>query len=279
MAFRASNVRKRREREPVGEGTQLIASAPIRQWYERKIKDVCRAMLRDYNEQLELALEHPSVEQHFATDASAASVYSDILAALNKKWINIFKNYAKETAEAFTEKVDAHSKATVWHSLSVAGVDQPVQTYTKNIRNTLQASVDFNHTLVTNIQADIHEKIYNGVMLSLTSPNPEEQGTQGIFAAVKKAGQFSDDRAELIARDQNSKVYSSLNIDRIRDSGVKKFRWIHSSAGKVPRESHVEKDGEIFELDDPRLWTGKKADQGPPGWAINCRCRAVPIID
>ncbi len=125
----------------------------------------------------------------------------------------------------------------------------------------------------------MHEKIYTSVMLSLTSPNPEEQGVSGIEKALRNAGEFSENRIDLIARDQNSKLYSSLNTERMKDNGVEKFRWIHSSAGKTPRPSHVAKDGEIFTLDDPRLWTGPKADQGPPGWAINCRCRAVPIID
>jgi SPP1 gp7 family putative phage head morphogenesis protein len=157
-------------------------------------------------------------------------------------------------------------------------MDNPVSEYTKNIRNTLQASVDFNHTLVTGIQNDIHEKIFSAVMLSLTSPNPEEQGASGIFNAIMKTKQFSKDRAELIARDQNSKVYASLNTERMRQAGVEKFRWIHSSAGKVPRQTHLDKDGEIFDIDDPRLWEGPKADRGPPGWAINCRCRAAPVI-
>jgi uncharacterized protein with gpF-like domain len=61
-------------------------------------------------------------------------------------------------------------------------------------------------------------------------------------------------------------------------NGVEEFEWLHSSAGKVPRQTHVDKDGMVFKVNDPRLWEGPKADQGPPGWAINCRCRAVPII-
>jgi hypothetical protein len=55
-------------------------------------------------------------------------------------------------------------------------------------------------------------------------------------------------------------------------------------------------DEGVFKVDDERFWhvgtiyftkmgangifsaVLKKGDVGPPGWAINCRCRAVPLI-
>ena len=100
----------------------------------------------------------------------------------------------------------------------------------------------------------------------------------GIQNALNKVGITSKKRVDLIARDQNSKVYTSLATERMRQNGVEYFEWMHSSAGKVPRQTHVDKDGMVFQVDDPRLWTGPKADQGPPGWAINCRCRMKPLI-
>jgi SPP1 gp7 family putative phage head morphogenesis protein len=115
-------------------------------------------------------------------------------------------------------------------------------------------------------------------MLSLTSPDPEQQGVSGITNALREIGEFSEKRIELIARDQNAKLYASLNIKRLEDNGVEYFRWLHSSAGKVPRQTHLDHDGEVYRINDPRLWEGPKADQGPPGWAINCRCRMRPLI-
>jgi SPP1 gp7 family putative phage head morphogenesis protein len=144
--------------------------------------------------------------------------------------------------------------------------------------NTLGAATDFNHTLITNISEDIHEKIYNSIMLSLTSPNPEEQGMTGIENTLKSVGGFSKKRIALITEDQTSKLYSALSDERMRENNVDEFRWLHSSAGKVPRKTHVAKNNQIFKLDDSRLWEGPKADQGPPGWAIRCRCRKIPII-
>lgn len=278
MAFKASKVRKRKEPEPVAEGTQLIASVPIRDWYSKQMKRMYSTMIAEYQKAIEEWADEPSVRRHYGMDATPASKVNALFDALQKRWSRILGGFAKELADSFTKKVDQHSERTVFHSLKTAGVDQPRSTYTKNIANTIGAASDFNNTLITNVGKDIHEKIYNAVMLSLTSPNPEEQGLTGIHNAIAKAGHFSKERADLIARDQNSKLYSSLNVDRMEQNGVDKFRWVHSGGGKVPRQTHLDKDGEIFEIDDPRLWQGPKADQGPPGWAINCRCRAVPVI-
>lgn len=279
MAFRASKTRQRKAPAPVAEGTQLIASAAVREWYEKQMRAVTKSMLDDYRETINAALKTRPLRKFYAQDASAQALLNDVMSTLDKKWKTIFKNYAKMTAQAFIDKVDKHSRATCWHSLSTAGIEQPRMAYTDAVQNTLGAAQEFNNTLIVGIQTDVHEKIFNSVMLSLTSPNPEEQGISGIETALKKAGKFSNDRIDLIARDQNSKLYSTLNIERMKDNGIEKFRWIHSSAGKVPRPSHVAKDEEIFEMNDARLWTGPKADQGPPGWSINCRCRAVPVID
>ena len=279
MAFQASKKRERRAPAPVGVGKPLIPSAAIREWYDKQLSSVTRAMIDDYREQIGKALEDKSVQVFFATDAAAASVLKGVVKELNRKWSDVFKAFAKKTSHEFTKRVDEQATSSTLASLSVAGVQQPRAAYNSGVENTLSASQDFNNTLITGIQQEVHEQIYSAVMLSLTSPNPEEQGQTGIESALKEAGIKSKKRIDLITRDQTSKLYSALSDDRMRENGITRFRWLHSSAGKVPRQTHVDKDGEIFDLDDPRLWEGPKADQGPPGWAINCRCRKLPIIE
>jgi SPP1 gp7 family putative phage head morphogenesis protein len=277
MAFKASKARQRRAPEPVSKGKPIGPSAAIRSWYESAMNSVVAAMLQDYRDQVREALEHPEVEEFYAEDA-ADSVFQRVMRRLNKKWSEVFTGFAQKYAAAFVERVDEYSKSSVFFSLSAAGVNQPTMTYNKNVAATLGASKDFNHTLITNVQKEVHEKIYSAVMLSLTSPNPEEQGASGIQNALREVGTFAKKRVDLITRDQTSKLYSALSDERLRQNGVDHFEWMHSSAGKVPRQTHLDKDGKVFALDDPELWTGPKADQGPPGWAINCRCRKRPII-
>lgn len=278
MPFKASKKREKKAPAPIAKGTPLIPSVPIRNWYKKQLDAVVAAMIDDYKKTIKATLQNENVKEFFATDAAASSAFKKTLDKLEQKWNDIFKGFAKSTSKEFVQKSDDYSKVSATFSLSNAGIEAPVMTYNDNIANTLNAAQDFNNTLIVGIQEAVHEKIYESVMLSLTSPNPEEQGQAGIETALKKIGGFAADRAKLISRDQTSKLYSSLNTERMAQNGVEEFEWLHSSAGKVPRHSHVEKNGKIFKLDDPRLWEGPKGDRGPPGWAINCRCRAIPVI-
>lgn len=278
MAFKASKVRKKKSPEPMGRGSPIIPSYAIEVWYRGQMASMLKSMLDDYKVQIEKEAETKSAKKLFGTDATATSGFTKTLNSLHQRWGGIFEAFADKLSREFVEKVDGQATSATLHSLSVAGVKAPVATYSAAVANTLQASVSYNHTLITGISTDVHEKIFSSVMLSLTSPNPEEQGMSGIYAALKGVGISEKKRIDLIARDQTSKIYSSLSDNRMADNGCEEFEWLHSAAGKQPRHSHVEKDGLIFKLNDPRLWEGPKADQGPPGWAINCRCRKVPVF-
>jgi SPP1 gp7 family putative phage head morphogenesis protein len=277
MAFSASKKRERRK-DPLIMGKPMTPSSAIEIWYRDQLQRVTKSMIEDYREQVGAALREPSVREVFVQDAAAASTFKSLFERMDAKWEKIYAGFAKIAAGEFVDKSAAYADSSAGFSISHMGIEAPVMAYNSNIANTISASKDYNFTLITGLQEEIHEKIYTSVMLSLTSPNPEEQGQSGIQNTLKEIGGFSKERIKLIASDQTSKVYSSLSDERMRQNGLDKFMWLHSSAGKVPRQSHVEKDGQIFSLDDPRLWEGKKSDQGPPGWAIRCRCRKIPVL-
>lgn len=279
MAFKASKSRAKREVLPVAEGRQLIPSASIREWYEKQLIECVSEMREDYRREISGAFDEQSVQRYYAGDSSPITAFTKRLASLKKKWLSKFATRAMEISSKLISKTDAHSTSTIKASLSTLGIKEPRTTYNENIDNTLKVSQEFNNTLISNIQAQYHERVFSAVMESLTSPEKGKQGQVGIISALNEIGIKSNKRARLIARDQTAKVYSALNTDRMRQNGVTHFKWVHSSAGKTPRHTHVEKDGMIFSLDDPRLWEGPAADQGPPGHAINCRCRAVPVLD
>lgn len=278
MAFKASKKRMVRAAEPVGRGTPIIPSVALEVWYKKQINPLVTALLDDYKRAIFAEAKTPTGKAFYGTDAVLTDMFNATLRSLRQRWASIFQNFADKMAPAFVDKVEGQATSATMFSLSTAGLKAPVATYNANVANTLKASVTFNHTLITGLATEAHEKVFSAVMLSLTSPNPEEQGMNGIRDAIVRAGIDSKKRVELIVRDQTSKIYSAVSEERMAQNGVEEFEWLHSSAGKTQRHSHVEKNGQIFKLNDPRLWEGPKADQGPPGWAINCRCRKVPII-
>lgn len=276
--FKASKERKRKSPDPVGRGKPIIPSLAIEKGYYRKFNELAIEMRKAYELELRAVMKEGEVKQHFAQDASATSAFTSVLSGLKRRWSSIFEGFARVMAPEFVEDAAKAASDTTLFSLRAAGLKQPRAEYNESISNLLQSSKDYNHTLITGLCEEAHEKVYSAVMLSLTSPDPAQQGMSGIRNALTEMGVFTEKRIKLITKDQTSKVYSAVSTNRMKENGVSKFEWLHSSAGKVPRHSHVEKDGMVFDLDDKRLWEGPKADQGPPGWAINCRCRAVPII-
>lgn len=284
MSFKASKKREKKAPEPVGRGSPIIPNKGIERKYRKSMEAMFSEMIKDYKAKIATALDHPVVERFYAEDASPAATMISVLNSLRQRWSGIFGEFSKHASKEFVyDAGDAATNATMF-SLSVAGLEAPVKTYNQAVQNTLEAATEYNSTLITGLAEEVHEKIHSAVMLSLTSPNPEQQGTSGIQAALKEVGGFSKKRIEFIAEDQTSKIYSAVSDERMIQNGCEKFEWMHSSAAKVPRHSHVLMDGEIFEINDPILWTVggkyelKKGDLGPPGWAPRCGCRRLPVF-
>ena len=304
MAFKASKLRVKRA-TPYGEGKPIVPNAGVSRWYIDQLTPYVKAMAKDYQTNLEAVMNTKKADQFFDGEAMDASIFdlikkrnkkieeifTRVLDGLNKKWSNVFSGLAKKVAPEFVDQADTAANTSTRYSLEVAGIEQPRMTYNEYARNVKGAAINYNTTLISGIQEEAHEKVYNSVMLSLTSPNPDEQGMPGIEKALHDIGIHAENRVKLIARDQTSKLYGAFGTDRMKQNGVMFFRWQHtfgggggSKRGKIAwRESHEKLDGEVFWIDDPDLWKvgkyfNKKGDIGIPGYAINCHCRMIPIV-
>ena len=284
MAFKASKKREKKAPEPVGRGSPIIPNKAIEMAYRRSMQAMFNSMISDYREKIADALSHPVMERFYAEDASPYSTMASVLNSLRQRWSRMFESFAEKASKEFVDKTEEAATNSTLFSLSTAGLEAPVKTYNRDVQNTMEAAVEYNHTLITGLAKEVHEKVHSAVMLSLTSPNPEEQGTSGIQNALREIGGFSKKRVNLIAEDQTAKLYSAVSDERLIQNGCEEFEWMHSSAGKYPRHSHQLMDGHIFKVNDPRLWQVggefdlKKGDLGPPGWAIRCRCRRAAVF-
>ena len=102
---------------------------------------------------------------------------------------------------------------------------------------------------------------------------------------LAKIGNISKRQAKRIARDQTSKLNSSLNAIRQQDAGINRYTWRNSQdqrvvgnpgglypEGNAVHGNHWEREGQAFRWDQP-------PEDGHPGQPIQCRCTAEPIID
>lgn len=283
MAFRASKERKAKAK-PVAQGGQLIANAGIEDWYYKSLKNAIQEMTDEYRRELVRAFSKRDVQAYYTADASPISIMKRTLRRLNTKWREVFAAFANTHATSFAKKGDDFAAFSSRHSLKKLGIDDPKDATQFALGEILKSSIAENVALITNIQQDFANDIEGTVYRSLASNNPDS-GSQAVVEHLKTREGITDRRAKIIARDQNSKLYTNLNKVRMEANGVEKFRWKHSSAGKVPRHTHIDRERQdvgygpgVFRLDSPELWEGPRNDQGLPGEAINCRCRMIPII-
>ena len=89
-----------------------------------------------------------------------------------------------------------------------------------------------------------------------------------IAGRLARAGQVTESRAALIARDQVGKLFGDINKQRQVNLGVTRYVWRTVRDNRV-REEHEALDGDSFE------W-GAPPSEGHPGEAVNCRCYADP---
>ena len=113
-------------------------------------------------------------------------------------------------------------------------------------------------------------------------PMPEGRS---LTDQIQEVCQNTRYRARLIARDQTSKMTTALNQVRQTECGIEEYVWrtagdrrvVGTPGGKWDKPTavhgnHYERDKKTFRWDTP-------PEDGAPGYAINCRCVAIPIID
>ena len=83
--------------------------------------------------------------------------------------------------------------------------------------------------------------------------------------------QNAERRAELIAKDQTQKVTQDFARANAQAYGATKARWIHIPGEKTSRITHMEMDGEEFDI-NVGLYDPDVGENVLPGQLIYCMC-------
>lgn len=145
------------------------------------------------------------------------------------------------------------------------GIESPILADT-TIGPLLREWVAENVRLVKTIPAEYFSSLERTIAAGVNTGRRHEV----IAKQVAERYGVSQRRAALIARDQVGKFYGQVQRARQKELGIKRYRWRTSNDERV-RPEHVEREGKVFE------WTDPPAD-GHPGYPINCRCTAEPVI-
>lgn len=193
-----------------------------------------------------------------------------LLAYLEKYEKTDHTSQAENIAQGFVSRGDAQNQAEVSTNIkNQTGVD--LAGYLRNspnITEKVNAMTTANVQLIKSIRSQYLDKVQSAVTQALVSGSLNKD----LAAQIKALGQTTEKRAMFIARDQSSKLNAALTQARHEDVGVTKYMWSTSGDERV-RDSHAEKDGQVFEYANP------PADTGNPGHDVNCRCVAIAVFD
>ena len=134
-----------------------------------------------------------------------------------------------------------------------------------------QIWVNQNIELIHSIKRRTRESIRYVLSANIIRAVDKEILVKELSESITQMAKINEKRAVLIATDQVGKLNSQLAQLEQMQNGVKSYIWRTMRDDRV-RPEHRAREGKKFDWDKP------PAD-GHPGWAIRCRCIAVPVYD
>lgn len=152
--------------------------------------------------------------------------------------------------------------------LSASSVDLSTVLSQADVNETVDAVVNWNAALVSDVSDEAKRRIASAVFAGLQQRKSADEVAREIADALGMARA----RARRIAGDQTVKLGSRLNQARQEQAGITQFKWRHS-AKLHPRSWHLQRDGKVYSWADP----GIPADD-MPGVPPFCGCTAQGVI-
>lgn len=205
-----------------------------------------------------------------AQDASPSDEMLRKFRELAERWVSRFDDWAPKIAESYVRRMFKASDSAFRKSLKDAGWSVEFKP-TPAMRDALNGSIGENVGLIKSIPQRYLQQVEGVIMRSYTMGRDLEtmvKELQKVYPVTKR-------RAIFIARDQSNKANAVANRTRQLELGITEAIWMHSHAGKEPRQSHVHANGKVFKIAEGCLIDGEYIQ---PGELPNCRCTSRPIL-
>lgn len=231
--------------------------------YRREIRRLIKAMHKDVKREL------GALYSVLASDAPLT--LTEIMARLRKRWYYIFEKRAREMAKWLADSVQKRTRQDIMNQLKKMGFAL-TPNYTGAEKKLIKDFVAESVSLIKTIPQTFLREVQGTVKKAF------ERG--GDRAAIKEAIEDKIDhplvhnaerRAELIAKDQTQKVTQDFARANAQAYGATKARWIHIPGEKTSRITHIQMDGEEFDI-NVGLYDPDVGENVLPGQLIYCMC-------
>ncbi|MVW80186.1 phage head morphogenesis protein [Bordetella sp. 02P26C-1] len=213
---------------------------------------------------------YEALPPELAQDESPAMALANEMRRLARKWLGRFEEEGPKQARRFAREAQRSTDASMAARLRDQGFSVQFKV-TAEMNDAYQAVVAENVGLIRSIAEQHLQRVQGSVMRSVSTGRDLET----LAKDIEKRYRLTRKRAGFIARDQNNKATAVITRVRQEGLGITHARWRHSRAGKQPRKSHLQADGEIYEVARGMFLDGKWIR---PGEEPNCRCVSQSII-
>jgi uncharacterized protein with gpF-like domain len=207
---------------------------------------------------------------------------------LRARWERRFGDAGRILAREWIKAVNASSKQNFEKRMAATiGVPAAAVLDNEGVRLAAEAAIEEAVILIQKLPASTFDNISYGVMANYRGE--QLPGDVSLIDYIHAQGDITRKRARLIARDQTSKVHTAVTRERAKSCGITEFVWktagdervVGTPGGLWPKGNkvhgnHYARHGVTFAYTDE--FTDKLPD-GLPGYPINCRCVASPVID
>lgn len=250
-------------------------SAAIERAYRKKLDDLIDKMQRSVVWWISAA--YRKREKQITQDAGPARSLAEELQSVMRDWQRDFDKAAEDMARWFAENDVRHVRNSTREAFKAAGLGElftvKFRYMSRHERDVLQSIIIENVNLIKSIPQQYLTEVQGLVQRCVQ--NGRDLGY--LREELQKRYEITKRRAATIARDQTNKATENLSRARMQSLGITKGIWIHTSAGKTYRETHVKMNGKEFDL-SKGLYDSAVGRNVFPAELVNCKCTYRPII-
>lgn len=284
LRLEASKRRRRR-------GRSVKPSAKQRRKLEKRTTDLWNRVLKP---------TEAKVKQMVRDKASASEIAQVLQFALDRAEFE-YGVHTDDIVNSWMENVDTESRVAFRKGLvGSMGVDISAMVDIPEIAETLSLGSMEAAGLIKSIPGEYLGQIAKAVTDNFAGISLPDN--RSLLQQIMEVSKSSKKRAQLIARDQTSKLTSAVNKTRQSSIGVSMYIWhnmkdervVGNPGGLYPKGNKAHgnhwimegvhcrwDDNTVYSADKGKTWKKRKSEmpESIPGWEIQCRCFAEPVID
>ena len=239
--------------------------------YKRALRKILKEIHADIA--VEIVAAYAANQSHIAQDINVSEVMKRLFERLTNNWFERLQSVAVDVASRFIDSSRRHTDFSFRKVADDAGMTVNFQ-MSDRVRQAVDAAVQQNVALIRDLGGQYINGVEQAVYRSIAAGHDMGQLTK----VLQHEYGMSQRRAAFIAKDQNNKVKGTIERERRLQNGFRKARWLHTSAGKHPRHTHVLMSGEEYDI-EKGMWDPAVKRYIQTGEEPNCHCTSYVEIE